>query len=127
VGVTAQIYAYPDRPAYADRVKAKEIHDACCFDSSPLSTYRTLREKFHSGVAGAWWQGYHNPVVNDLMEQAWATPDPAARQELYQQAYGLIRDDAPWILLYNPDYLWGVGPRARGWQPDVDGVIRLMD
>ncbi len=125
VGITAHIREFADRPGYANMVKAKQIDDACCFDSSPLSTYRCLREKFHSGVAGPWWQGYANPTVDALLDRAEATVGDAQRQVLYRQAYRLIRDDAPWIFLYSPSLTWGVGPHARGWRPSVDGVIRL--
>lgn len=124
VGIVAHVREFGDRPGYASMVKAKQIDDACCFDSSPLSTYRCLREKFHSGVAGPWWQGYANPMVDSLLNQAEATVDDMQRQALYRQAYRLIRDDAPWIFLYSPSLAWGVGPRAQGWRPSVDGVIR---
>ena len=125
VGITTEVKAFADRPGYAEMVRAKQIDDACCFDSSPLSSYRVLREKFHSRVAGPWWQGYSNPEVNTLLEQASATPDNDQRQELYRRAYRKIRDDAPWIFLYNPTLLWGVGPRARGWTVGIDSLIRL--
>ncbi len=125
VGITTDIREFADRPAYAQMVKAKQIDDACCFDSSPLSTFRPLREKFHAGVAGPWWLGYANPQVDALIDQARATVDTAQRQQIYRRAYGLIRDDAPWIFLYNPSLAWGIGPRAQDWQPDIDGVIRI--
>lgn len=126
VGITTEIKAFSDRPAYAQMVKAKQIDDACCFDSSPLSTFRPLREKFHAGVSGPWWQGYNNPDVDQLLDQAQATIDTAKRQQLYRRAYRLIRDDAPWIFFYNPRLAWGVGPLARGWKPTIDGLIKLI-
>ena len=107
-------------------VKAKQIDDACCFDSSPLSTYRIMREKFHSGIRGPWWQGYTNAEVDTLLNQAWTTADVTRRRDLYRRAYRLIRDDAPWIFLYNSILFWGVGPRARGWTPGIDGLVRLF-
>jgi peptide/nickel transport system substrate-binding protein len=125
VGITTDIRQFTDRPAYANRVRAKQMADACCFDSSPLSTYRVLREKFHSGVQGPWWQGYINPEVDTLIQQAQRTVDNIQRQALYRRAYRLIRDDAPWIFLYSPLLCWGVGPRAQGWIPGNDGLIRL--
>lgn len=125
VGISTEIKEFTDRPGYADMVRAKEIDDACCFDSSPLSTYRVLREKFHSGVQGPWWQGYTNPEVDALIDQAVATADNVERQNLYRRAYRLIRDDAPWIFLYSPTYTWGMGPRVRGWSAGNDGLIRL--
>jgi len=126
VGVTTEIKEFADRPGYADMVRAKQIGDACCFDSSPLSTYRVLREKFHSGVQGPWWQGYANSEVDALIDQAQATAGTMERQALYHRAYRMIRDDAPWIFLYSPTHSWGVGPRVRGWSAGNDGLIKLM-
>lgn len=109
VGIDVTLCHYEDRVAYAHMVKAKAINDACCFDSSPLSTYRVLREKLNSDVAGPWWQGYANPQVNQLLDQASATPNDAARQTIYRQAYRVLHDDAPWLFLYQPTNYWGVG------------------
>jgi len=125
VGIVTEIKEFTDRPGYANMVRAKQIDDACCFDSSPLSTYRVLREKFHSGVRGPWWQGYVNREVDALIDQAQATADSVRRQELYRRAYRMIRDDAPWVFLYSPTYSWGVGPRVRGWTAGNDGLIKL--
>jgi hypothetical protein len=41
-------------------VRAKQIQDGCCFDSSPRSTFRVLREKLHSGLRGPWWEACAN-------------------------------------------------------------------
>ena len=123
IGITTEVREFTDRPAYAQMVRAKEIDDACCFDSSPLSTYRVLREKFHSGMHGPWWQGYENPDVDELLDQAAQTPAVGPRQELYRRAYGLIRDDAPWIFLFRPQHLWGVRESVCGLQTTVNGVI----
>jgi peptide/nickel transport system substrate-binding protein len=125
VGVTVQVETFDDRPAYAEMVKAKRIDDACCFDSSPLSTWRVLREKFHAGVRGAWWQGYGNPEVDALLDQAATVIDADRRQALYRRASRLIRDDAPWIFLYSPTLAWGRGPQAGMTELGVDGAIRF--
>ena len=124
VGISTEIKAFSDRPGYAQRVKTKQIDDACCFDSSPLSTFRPLREKFHSGLSGPWWQGYANPDVDQLLDQAQATANTAARQQLYRRAYRLIRDDAAWIFFYSPMVAWGIGPRAYGWRPTIDALVK---
>lgn len=125
IGIETQVITHMDRPAYADMVRSKQIGDACLFDSSPLSSLRVLREKIHAGLRGPWWEGYDNPAVDALIDAASAEPDTARRQAIYHQAYRRIRDDAPWVFLYSPDLLWGVGPSAQGWQPGMDGVIRI--
>ncbi|MEM7115613.1 MAG: ABC transporter substrate-binding protein [Chloroflexota bacterium] len=125
VGLEVEQHHYSDRTGYAHMIKAKQIHDVCCFDSSPLSTYRTLREKLNSDVAGPWWQGYSNPQVNSLLDQASRTPNDAQRQSIYRMAYGLMRDDAPWIFLYRPTLFWGVSHKAGNVMVGPDGFLRL--
>lgn len=125
VGLLVEVKAFEDRPGYADKVRAKEIDDACCFDSSPLSTYRTLREKFHSGVRGPWWQGYDRPEVNALIDQAQSTVEEHEREAIFKRVHRLIRQDAPWIFLYNPFNGWGVSHTLEGWAASTDGLIRF--
>jgi len=125
IGIDTEVREFEDRPAYAEMVRSKEIADACCFDSSPLSTYRVLREKFHSGYHGPWWMGYESAHVNELLDRAAETPSLSARRELYQDAYGRIRDDAPWIFLFSPRRLWAVRKSVNHLATRADGVIRF--
>jgi len=125
VGISVEVVEHSDREAYALMVRDKEINDVCCFDSSPRSTYRVLREKIHSGLMGPWWQGYTSGEVNALIEQAQATVNDEERREIYRRAYRIIRDDAPWIFLYKPTMYWGVGPAMRGWEPSSEGWVVL--
>ena len=125
VGIEVKLHHYEDRPAYAHMVKDKRIHDVCCFDSSPLSTYRVLREKINSDVAGPWWQGYDNPEVNQLLDKASESVDDDARQAIYHQAYQQMHDDAPWIFLYRPTIFWGIGPKVPKYAVSPEGLLRF--
>jgi peptide/nickel transport system substrate-binding protein len=125
VGITVQVVEHPDRAAYSEMVRAKKINDACCFDSSPRSTFRVLREKLHSGLRGPWWEGYENPQVDALIEKAQATVRVADRQKIYREIYTIVRDDAPWVFLYRPTNYWGVRPTIAGWIPRQDGLVLL--
>jgi peptide/nickel transport system substrate-binding protein len=125
LGISVTLREFNHRPAYAEMVRNKQIDDASCFDSSPLSTYRVLREKLHSGVRGPWWQGYANPDVDALVDRASATIDNSTRQHLYRHAYRLIRDDAPWVFLYSPAMYLGIGPSLVRWQPGFNSIIRF--
>lgn len=126
VGISMEIVEHTDRAGYAEMVRAKKIKDACCFDSSPRSTFRVLREKIHSGLKGPWWQGYANAEVDALIERAQATVSDDKRREIYRRAYRIIRDDAPWIFLYRPTHFWGVSQAAKWWRPGTDGLIKLF-
>jgi len=123
VGISVDIIEHKDRAAYSEMVRSKNIHDACCFDSSPRSTYRVLREKIQSTLQGPWWQGYENTEVNALIEQAESTFDDQERQKIYRRIYSLIHDDAPWIFLYRPTRYWGIGSAMKDWQPRPDGLL----
>ncbi len=123
VGISVDLVEHTDRAAYSEMVREKRINDAAGFDSSPRSTYRVLREKLHSGLRGPWWEGYTNPEVDALIEQAEATFSTSERQAVYRRIYKIVRDDAPWIFLYNPLKYWGVGPALADWTPRVDGLL----
>lgn len=125
VGIEVTLHHYDDRPAYAHMVKDKRIHDACCFDSSPLSSYRVLHEKINSDVAGPWWQGYDNAEVNGLLDKAGQTVDDKARRAVYYQAYRQIHTDAPWIFLYRPTIFWGVGVNVPDFTVSPEGLLRF--
>jgi peptide/nickel transport system substrate-binding protein len=124
IGVEVDVRLHSDRPAYAEMVRAKRIHDMCCFDSSPRSTFRVLREKLHSGIKGPWWQGYRNPEVDRLISVAQRTFNDEARQSVYRQIYRLVHGDAPWVFLYRPTFFWAIGARCK-WRPGSDGLIRI--
>lgn len=125
VSVEVDVNSYYNRPEYAERVKEKRIHDLCCFDSSPKSTFRVLREKLISTFKGPWWQGYHNQEVNRLFFEATRTFNHEKRREIYQTIYTLITEDAPWVFMYRPHFHWVVGKKADFWSPDFDGLTKI--
>jgi peptide/nickel transport system substrate-binding protein len=125
IGVDLDVHMYYDRRSYADMVREKRIHDLCCFDSSPMSTFRVLREKLVSTYRGPWWQGYHNPEVNKLYYQATKTFEVKKRQQLYREIYRKVTEDAPWVFLYRPYNYWAIGEKAEFWAPDSDGLIKI--
>lgn len=125
INIDVELVRYTDRPGYAEMVRAKRIHDLCCFDSSPISTFRVLREKIHSGQKGPWWEGYTNTEVDRLIDLAQKTFDNKKREDIYKQIFHLINDDAPWIFLYRPTYYWAVSKKLENWKPAPTGILRL--
>ena len=122
VGIRLEVVEHDDRSGYSQMVRRKEIANGAGFDSSPWSTYRVLREKIHSGLQGPWWEGYENTEVDALIEQAQGTVADADRQAIYRRVYQIVRDDAPWIFLYNPTLYWAVSA-DMDWAPRVDGLL----
>lgn len=122
-GVTLNLRIHEDREAYAHRVRRSEIADMCVFDSSPLSTFRVLCEKIDSRVQGSWWLGYVNPEVETLIDRARVTGDAQVREKIFQDCHRLLRDDPPWLFVYN--HLRRVALRGAhpDWRMRRDGVL----
>ena len=125
IGVDVEIVSYTDRAAYAEMVRDKNIHDMCCFDSSPISTYRVLREKIHSGHKGPWWEGYQNEQVDKFIDLAQKTFDHEVRETIYKQVFQVIRDDAPWVFLYRPTFYLAANKKLSDWTPTARGMVNL--
>lgn len=125
IGVRLDVRLHEDREAYAHAVRKKEIGDLCVFDSSPLSTYRVLVEKIDARVRGSWWQGWHDPAIEALIDRGRVTVDAGARAALYAQAYEIMQDDPPWLTLYNPIKATGLRGRHPEFALPVDTVLPL--
>jgi len=123
VGVEIDIVYTEDRELYANKVRLKDIHDMCVFDSSPLSTFRVLKEKVDSRFEGSWWQGYQNDEVEKLLDLAQETVESSRREDIYKQCYRRLNEDPPWLYLYNYMNITCRAPRFSAWQPPVHGVI----
>lgn len=127
VGITFRVRLVQDRVAYAEQVRDKAIHDMCVFDSSPMSTFRVLHEKIDCRVAGSWWQGYANPDVEALLDQARTTIDWDTREALYRRCHGLLRKDPAWLTVYNHARWVGLRGNHPDWHPRGDGILDLTD
>lgn len=121
IGIKTNIVIHENRSDYAKMVRNKKLHDAACFDSSPISTGKVLQEKFRRD--GPWCMGYDNPIVERLISQGKKEPDAVKRKILYQKAYQIISDDAVWIFLYNPILAWAYRKEVTDWNITVDNLI----
>ncbi len=123
IGIDLQIIYTENREAYAHQVRRKEIHDMCVFDSSPLSSYRVLKEKVDARFAGSWWQGYQNKAVEALLDQAQTTANDSEREALYRSCYDHLCQDPPWLYLYNHELITAVSSQLNDWQLPKHGFI----
>lgn len=122
IGVAIDIVYTDERESYAHKVRLKDIHDFCVFDSSPLSTFRILREKIDSRFGGSWWQGYRNGAVENLIDRAGTTIDRDSREALFRQCYQLLQKDPPWLYLYNYKQITCLSPELSGWELPLHGT-----
>ncbi|TVR07487.1 MAG: peptide ABC transporter substrate-binding protein [Salinarimonadaceae bacterium] len=123
VGFSIDIRKHEDRAAYARLVSSGEAGDLCVFDSTPLSTFRTLREKLDSRAPGPWWRGYRNPAVEAAIDEGRREPEDARRGAAYARAFRALQDDPAWLCLYNPLRVAGLAGRHRDFRFPPDGAI----
>ena len=69
---------------------------------------------------------YANPKVDELLDQARAVQDVAARRGLYGQVVEQLSKDLPIVYLNNPKNVVGMSARVTGFRPVPDGLIRLQ-
>jgi peptide/nickel transport system substrate-binding protein len=62
---------------------------------------------------------YNNPEWMALMDEANTVPgcDQAARVELYQEAFAILREDVPWIWLNTSNVVIAAQPGVVNWDP----------
>ena len=71
------------------------------------------------------YQGYSNPEVDRLLQEAAGQTDEAARKELYDQAAKIIVDDVSYLYLYNPDVVQAWVPGLSGYEIRADKAINF--
>ena len=81
----------------------------------------------HHSAGGSNAQGYANPEVDALLEEARIETDADARKELYAQAAATIADEASYIYLYNPSVIQAWSPSLEGYTVRSDRAIRFRD
>jgi len=69
----------------------------------------------------AFYTGYSNPALDELIVAARSTVDREAREEAYAEAVDLVMRDAPWAPLLNPQEIYGVSTRISGFEPSPIG------
>lgn len=64
---------------------------------------------------------YHNPRVDQLLEQARKTVDEAQRIALYREVQHIVHDDAPWIVQHHAVLNYLYQPYVRGVEVSLLG------
>ena len=69
---------------------------------------------------------YANPDFDKLVDAARGTLDANARLAAYHSAFEILRQDVPWIGLYQADALYAA-QRNLEWQPTPNEAFFIMD
>ena len=80
-----------------------------------------------NGGSESYWSNYDNAQAIDLVHRAEAEYDSAKRAELYAQIQQIVAEDAPFVALDYPPYIYGVSKSVNGFAVNPGGAYRLED
>ena len=69
--------------------------------------------------------GYCNEKVDELLNKARSTTDPAARKAIYDEAQAILQDELPIVYLYYQPWPFAARADLKGFVAYPDGMVRL--
>jgi len=72
---------------------------------------------------------YKNDKVDELVRKAASINDKAEREKLYKEAQLIVIDEAPYLYLYQKDFLLPVSKSVKGfvYNPMLEGIYNLAE
>jgi peptide/nickel transport system substrate-binding protein len=80
-----------------------------------------------NGGSSSYWSNYDNPKVIALVHQAEAEFNTTKRANLYAQIQSLVAEDAPFVPLDYPPYIYATSKTVEGFAVNPGGAYRLED
>ena len=124
VGVTANLKVQ-EWGVYVGKILEKKAEEAYLigWGTSLFDADATLYPWFRTDQR---FSTYSTVSVDALLDKARAVIDQNEREELYHQALSIIMEDAPFILLYQQEDLYGANEKLQ-WNPRPDELIFVYD
>jgi len=114
VGVKTEVKVW-EQSVYVTKWRVKELQPAfvVAWGAAGLLDGVLLTNAYHTEAS---LSIFSNKDLDDLLNKAAATMDPAKRKDLYWKAQELIYDEAPSVQSYQLQSLMGVSKRLD-WEP----------
>jgi peptide/nickel transport system substrate-binding protein len=80
-----------------------------------------------NGGSDSFWTNYNNPAAIKLVRQAQSQFSSPKRAALYKKIQATVAQDAPFIPLSYPPYIWGSSKKVNGFAVNPGGAYRLED
>jgi peptide/nickel transport system substrate-binding protein len=110
---------------HLDKIKNRNTGDTFFLGWGPaLHGQGTMQPLF---LADQTYSSYgNNPVLNDKIARASTLLEPKARAEAYAELQRLVRDEAPWVFLWQQHDLYGVASYVE-WSPRADEKVWMYE
>jgi len=122
VGGRVKIVVQDSAAIFSDYSAKKLQMYLFAWKSSPEAG-RHLETLLHSKTRGYYYQ---NPEADRLIDAYFAALDPRKRREAGRELHAFLREDAPWIFLYQQMDLFGVRKNVT-WEAKPDYLMRMRD
>jgi peptide/nickel transport system substrate-binding protein len=80
-----------------------------------------------NGGSSSYWSNYDNPKVITLVHQAEAEFNTTKRAKLYAEIQSIVAEDAPFVPLDYPPYIYATSKSVQGFAVNPGGAYRLED
>jgi peptide/nickel transport system substrate-binding protein len=110
---------------HLDKIKNRNTGDTFFLGWGPaLHGQGTIQPLF---LADQTYSSYgNNKTIDEKIARAQTLMDPKARAEAYAELQRLIRDEAPWVFLWQQHDLYGVTSQVE-WTPRADEKVWMYD
>jgi peptide/nickel transport system substrate-binding protein len=127
-GLTAEVSVLEEQ-AFLDRIEsgASTAYVSSWGVAEGDSDVIFARHFWSPSREGAFYTGYTNPQLDELIVRGRSTLDEAEREQIYAEAMQIVMDDAPWVPLLNPEEIYGVSEAVQGWEPSPIGRFNVAD
>jgi len=122
VGVRTKLNVM-DSAALFSAYSAKKLQMYLYAWKSSPEAGRHLETLLHSKTRGYYYQ---NPEADKLIDTYFSALDLKKRQEIGRELHAYLREDAPWIFLYQQMDLFGVRKNVT-WEAKPDYLMRMRD
>jgi peptide/nickel transport system substrate-binding protein len=72
------------------------------------------------------YAGYCKAEVDDLLNRARTTLDPAERKKIYEQIAAIVLKDRPIVYVFHRHWLWASTNKLSGLRTVPDGLVRVQ-
>jgi peptide/nickel transport system substrate-binding protein len=110
---------------HLDKIKNRNTGDLFFLGWGPSLTGQNVIQPLFRGDQTYASYG-NNKVIDDKIARAVTIMDPKTRADAYAELQKLLRDEAPWVFLWQQHDLYGVASHIE-WTPRADEKVWMYD
>jgi peptide/nickel transport system substrate-binding protein len=129
IGINVKIRAL-DHAAYHvafQKFDYEMFIDYAINDISDADEMASFEVDVQNGGSTSYWSNYNNPTAIKLVRAASAEFNPDRRAALYAKIQKIVSNDAPFLPLDYPPYIYAFSKKVHGFTVNPGGAYRLED